>query len=95
MRRHDDGAALDDVTSRLSRIQAVARAYDGPRSICQCNHLGDLSIGVQRSTSSQHAGLVGHGECEVPGCGCTKFSWRAWTAGFAAALSSSTRGGTQ
>ena len=41
----------------------------GGKSVCRCKHLGDGS-------KSEHAGLIGHGYCTVPGCRCQKFSWR-------------------
>ena len=82
---HDAG--LDDARQRsrttrhltLDEMMALARAdghepvvpgdVPGGKSVCLCKHLGDGS-------KSEHAGLIGHGYCTVPGCRCPKFSWR-------------------
>jgi hypothetical protein len=82
-----DIAALEDARrrSRTTRhltqdeMLALARAdghepvvpgdVPGGKSVCLCDHLGDGS-------KSEHAGLIGHGYCAVPGCHCPKFSWR-------------------
>jgi hypothetical protein len=82
-----EGAALEDARRRarttrqltLEEMMALAHAdghepvvpgdVPGGKSVCRCKHLGDGS-------KSEHAGLIGHGYCTVPGCRCQKFSWR-------------------
>jgi hypothetical protein len=42
-----------------------------PKSLCYCKHTGD-------GANSEHAGVIGHGPCTVPGCKCAKFTWAKW-----------------
>ena len=43
----------------------------GGKSICLCAHRGDGSV-------SEHDGVIRHGACLVPECGCEKFSWASF-----------------
>lgn len=54
---------------------AKSMAYEQPKSVCTCGHLGD-------GKQSEHAGLFGHGSCSHPGCACTKFTWARHTDAF-------------
>lgn len=77
----EDARRRSRTTRHLTRdeMMALARAdghepvvpgdVPGGKSVCLCKHLGDGS-------KSEHAGLIGHGYCTVPGCLCPKFSWR-------------------
>jgi hypothetical protein len=56
------------VTPDLEDRRAFPGDVPGGKSICRCRHRGDGS-------ASQHDGVIGHGACLVPGCGCEKFSW--------------------
>lgn len=49
--------------------------YPGAKSTCSCGHTGD-------GTGSDHAGLIGHGPCNVEGCDCKQFTWIDWLPGF-------------
>lgn len=51
--------------------------FVGPKSICQCGHTGD-------GENSEHGPTVaqGHGRCNVPGCLCAHFRWKAYTLAF-------------
>lgn len=53
--------------------------YPFARSKCTCGHRGDMVMG---GSGSEHRGLMGHGSCVVPGCDCTKFTWKSFTPGF-------------
>jgi len=45
-----------------------------PKSVCGCEHTGDGPM----SEHKDDLGLIspGHGECEVRGCSCIKFTWK-------------------
>lgn len=51
-------------------------------SECLCGHVGDVPSGPKtlnmKKAEKQHAGLLGHGACMVPGCTCQKFSWKKY-----------------
>lgn len=51
------------------------KTFAGPKSLCACGHTGDGEM-------SCHAGLIGHGMCLSPACGCAKFTWVGWTPEF-------------
>jgi hypothetical protein len=57
----------------------IGQMYDGPKSICTCEHEGD-------GNASQHANNAqkGHGACLVKDCPCLKFSWKRFTDAFQA-----------
>jgi hypothetical protein len=55
--------------------EKMSKVFVGPKSICICEHNGD-------GVNSQHAGYVGHGQCMVSGCDCTKFSWNRFAPKF-------------
>lgn len=61
------------------------REFDIAKSICTCGHPGDGARG------SAHAGAIGHGECNVVGCPCEKFTWRSWTPAYQAVLDTTRR----
>ncbi len=49
--------------------------YALPKSLCTCEHTGDGKI-------TAHAGMIGHGKCLHPECGCTKFTWKRFLPAF-------------
>lgn len=53
----------------------------GPKSICRCGHEGDGSRSAHSDTLQP-----GHGACNVPGCGCERFTWARFKPGFEARL---------
>jgi hypothetical protein len=57
-------------------INAAAKVFTGPKSICKCGHLGD-------GDRSDHEDLIinkGHGKCKV--CDCKMFVWSRFTPTF-------------
>ena len=58
--------------------------YDGPRSLCNCDHTGD-GPNSQHSTRESGKGLSspsfdeGHGKCNVEGCTCGCFTWKGFS----------------
>jgi len=63
----------------------VVAAWHGPKSVCECEHVGD-------GNETQHEGTVpglvdnGHGRCLEAGCPCTRFTFKQWTGAFRTAL---------
>ncbi len=55
--------------------ERMGKVFVGPKSICTCGHNGD-------GVNSQHAGYVGHGQCMVSKCHCTKFAWEKFQPAF-------------
>lgn len=58
--------------------------YNEAKSWCYCGHLGD---GPSEDVAdpmwrSQHAGINGHGPCNVEGCECMQFTWKGFTERF-------------
>lgn len=80
-----DETKLEDIMA--SKMQ-IAMGYKGAKSVCSCSHEGDAS--VSNEVTTQHAGIVGHGRCMVPGCKCTKFTWSGHTVAFQTALDAAT-----
>jgi hypothetical protein len=66
--------------SRLEKLRLLSSVFTGPKSVCQCAHLGD----GPRSNHADSALAKGHGWCLVANCSCTKFTWshhtEAWKA---------------
>ena len=56
--------------------QAQPAVFYGARSLCTCGHTGDS---FPDGSKTQHAGMVGHGKCTMPGCNCVKFTWARFT----------------
>ncbi len=66
--------------------RAVARVYQGPRSMCACGHAGDGTGRGHAGEISLHAGALGHGSCVFKGCKCVKCTWSEYLPGFAATI---------
>lgn len=47
--------------------------WTGPKSRCECGHLGDGPNG--QHMNSLESGAPGHGPCVVEECECMKFTW--------------------
>ena len=45
--------------------------WEEAKSWCYCGHYGD-------GINSQHAGVNGHGACQVEGCDCGQFTWKSF-----------------
>lgn len=63
----------------IEKRRAIVASYDGPKSICECGHLGD-------GPGAEHGGIIGRGACTAKRCGCGKFIWAACAKMLAAAL---------
>ena len=69
----------------------MATTNETPKGLsnCQCGHVGDAPLpgtpSYERAQAHgepiQHAGMIGHGACEVPGCPCEKFTWKEFIKG--------------
>ena len=57
---------------KTANSQKSFDSFEEPKSWCFCGHLGD-------GINSQHAGVNGHGRCEVEGCDCDQFTWKRFT----------------
>lgn len=57
--------------------RAIAGAHQGPKSICQCGHLGDGTGKTKEGRTNMHAGALGHGYCLLHAeCRCEKFRFK-------------------
>ena len=58
--------------------KSALEVFVGPKSICQCGHLGD-----GYTSDHEDGGLTkGHGKCMILGCSCERFSWKRFTPSF-------------
>lgn len=76
------------MTNYFELIQNVRRQteagehYEHAKSWCYCGHKGDGHTSDNRKETSVHGGINGHGPCQVEGCDCQQFTWKAWTRKF-------------
>ena len=52
------------------------KVFVGPKSICQCGHLGDGEGGDHEDGIF----LKGHGRCKI--CDCSMFQWKRFVSSF-------------